>query len=52
MSLIRKMKIKTMVKYHLSPNTLTKTEKLEYVLFFCEALTEQLIHQQLMQNVM
>lgn len=41
-----------MVKYHLSPNTVTKTQKLEYVLFFCKALSKQLIHQQFMQNVM
>ena len=33
MSLIRKMQIESMVKYHLSPYTVTKIQKLENVLF-------------------
>lgn len=40
------MKVKIMVKYRLSPITLTKTQKLE-----SEAWEKQLIHQQFMQNV-
>ena len=42
MSLIKDRKIKTMVKYCLSPNTLSKTQKLENILLLREALGNQI----------